>query len=166
MKSLNQHLEEINNMRKELASIEAEVDKLLEQCKPQPKFEYPIYMQSKRNKEVVKFTKLNTGKVVVLSNDCSASIGHVADNFVPHTDYSHWQPIVFDKERGIADKQLCECWDADDTHKRVLKFYDAINKCAFMYNGNRNDGDYDNYLPIPYSNYPQWAIEAEEALED
>jgi hypothetical protein len=166
MKSLDQHLEEINNMRKEIKLLEALLNELSEQCKQQTEFEYPIYMQSKRNKEVVKFTKLNTGKVVVLSDDCSASIGHVADNFVPHTDHSHWQPIVFDEERGIADKQLCECWDKDYTAGRALRFYSAKNKCAYTVDGKKACIPYDNYLPISYADYPDWAIEAEKTLED
>jgi hypothetical protein len=166
LKSLDQHLEEINNMRKEIKLLEALLNELSEQCKQQTEFEYPIYMQSKRNKEVVKFTKLNTGKVVVLSDDCSASIGHVADNFVPHTDHSHWQPIIFDEERGIADKQLCECWDDAHTHARALRFYDAEHECAYSCQGNQSLISWDNYRPIPYADYPDWAIEAEKTLED
>jgi hypothetical protein len=167
MKSLDQHLEEINNMRKELASIEAEVDKLREQCKQKPGFKYPIYMQSKHNKEVVKFTSLTTGVVVVASKFSSdRSVGYRASDWVEHTNTATWQPIAFDEQLGIADKQLCECWDNGYTSGRALRFYSAKNKFAYTVEGKKAWVHYDNYLPIPYADYPDWAIEAEKTLED
>jgi hypothetical protein len=138
MKSLDQHLEEINNMRKELASIEAEVSKLREQCKQQPKFEYPIYMQAINSKQVVKFTDLKAGFVVVrgvFENNCP--VGTYMTGYIPHTDVTEWQPIVFDEKRGIADKQLCECWDNGYTSGRALRFYSAKNKFAYTVDGKK-----------------------------
>ena len=117
-----QQIDRINNMRKQLELLEAELNELREQCKQQPEFEYPIYMQSKVSKVVVKFTGLTSGEVVV------AGIGVYVvypNGWIPHTDVTEWQPISFDKERGIADKQLVECWDDAHTHARALRFYDA-----------------------------------------
>jgi hypothetical protein len=167
MKSLDQHLEEINNMRKELALIEAEVDKLREQCKQQLKFEYPIYMQAINSKQVVKFTDLKAGFVVVrgvFENNCP--VGTYMTGYIPHTDVTEWQPIAFDEERGIADKQLVECWDGAHTHARAFRFYDAEHECAYSCQGNQSLISWDNYRPISYADYPDWAIEAEKTLED
>jgi hypothetical protein len=168
MKSLDQHLEEINNMRKELALIEAEVDKLLEQCKQKPGFKYPIYMQAIYSRQVIKFTSLNSGTVVVQGKYASNSpVGQVIQiPSLPHTNTEHWQPIAFDEERGIADKQLVECWDNAHTHARAFRFYDAEHECAYSCQGNQSLISWDNYRPIPYADYPDWAIEAEKTLED
>ena len=164
MKSLDQHLEEINNMRKQLELLEAELNELREQCNQKPELEYPLYMQSKDNKAVIKFTGLTTGVVVTACKFNSK--GYFTDDWVEHTDTDHWQPIIFDEARGIADKQLCECWGGVDSHMRYLKFYDALNHSSFNFKGQRYGDVYNNYRPIPYADYPDWAIEAEKTLQD
>jgi hypothetical protein len=165
--NLEQQISRIKNVRKQLGLLEAELNELREQCKQQPEFEYPIYVQSKHNKSVIKFTGLTTGVVVVsgkyLSDDL---VGIERTNLCQHTNTNYWQPIAFDKECGIADKQLCECWNDMDTHSRSLRFYDAKNKTTFLYNGVRDAHGWGNYRPIPYADYPEWAIEAEKTLED
>jgi hypothetical protein len=154
------------NIEQQIEHLQSQIDKLREQCKQKPEFEYPIYMQYKHCSQVVEFTGLRSGIVVVKGNRSnSEEVGHFSVAWIPHTD-DRWQPIAFDEERGIADKQLCECWDGDDTHRRVLKFYDVKNECSFSYDGKRNGLDYNNYHPIPYADSPEWAIEAEKTLED
>jgi hypothetical protein len=74
--------------------------------------------------------------------------------------------IAFDEERGIADKQLVECRYNAYPYVRHLRFYDAVNRCTFSAIGNRGGGEADNYRPIPYAEYPDWATEAERTLED
>ena len=86
--------------------------------------------------------------------------------YIPHTDVTEWKPIVFDEKRGIADKQLVECWGEGYTHCRLFRFYDAINKHTYDCYGNRKGASWENYRPIPYVDYPEWAIEAEKTLED
>ena len=86
--NIKQQIDRINNVRKQLELLEAELNGLREQCRQQPEFEYPIYMQGKQYKTVVKFTGLTCGEVMV-SGDSGRPIypvGHVADNWIPHTD--------------------------------------------------------------------------------
>lgn len=63
------------------------------------------------------------------------------------------------------DKQLCWCWNNDESHKRTMKFYDKENKVTYYYDGKRHGNRFENYEPIPREEYPQWAIEAEKTLE-
>jgi hypothetical protein len=71
-----------------------------------------------------------------------------------HSNSSNWQPISFDKERGIADKQLVECWDDAHTHARALRFYDAEHECVYGCDGKQFlISLWDNYRPIPYAEY-------------
>ena len=155
------------NIEQQIEQLQSQIDALRKQYKQQSEFEYPIYMQWLQDKAVVKFTSKNTGVVVVAGNSGSemSSLGFSFGKWIPHTDENFWQPTTFDEERGIADKQLCECWGTF-THQRLLRFYDAKNKSTFSHIGTRNDHDYDNYRPIPYAEYPDWAIEAEKTLED
>jgi hypothetical protein len=164
---VEQQISRINTMREQLELLEAEFNWLCEKCKQQPDFKYPIYMQWLQDKAVVKFIAKNTGVVVVAGSSGSemTSLGFSFDKWIPHTDENFWQPIVYDEERGIADKQLCECSESD-THIRIVGFYDAKNKCLFSFNGRRNGFSYDNYCPIPYVKYPDWAKEAQSTLED
>lgn len=64
----------------------------------------------------------------------------------------------------FKDKDLLECWDNDDTHKRTLRFWDNQNKNCFYYDGRRNGGTYHNYRKI--TPLPDWAIEAQKTLQD
>jgi hypothetical protein len=151
----------IEYLEKQLAILEM-------QCKQQPEFEYPIYMQSKEHKRVVKFTGRTDGCLVVADEKGtdSKNIDRFGSNWISHTDENHWQPITFDEERGIADKQLVDCYISLWSHVHALAFYDAVNECTFDRFGNRNGSLYDKYHPIPYADYPDWAIEAEKTLED
>jgi hypothetical protein len=164
--NIEPQIERIINMRNQLELLEAELNELREHCKQQPEFEYPIYMQLIEDKSVVEFTDLNEGTVVVRGkNIFSRAIGYFSTEFADHTDTSVWQPIVFDEERGIADKQLCECGN-HESYVRVLAFYDAVNKRTFSNDGVRIGYSWDNYRPISYAEWPDWAIEAESTLGD
>jgi hypothetical protein len=123
-------------------------------------------MQSKHHKRVVKFTGITDGYLVVAdkTGGDSERLGDFSESWINHTNTDHWQPIAFDEELGIAHKQLCECWQNENTHMRVLRFYDAINKRTFDSYGNNEGVKMDNYLPISYADYPDWAIEAEKTL--
>jgi hypothetical protein len=165
--NFDQQISCINNMRKQLELLEVELNELREESKQKIDITYPIYMQAKNNKQVVKFTGLNSITVLVQGIDeHSQKVGFKSDSYIPHTNTDYWQPIAFDETRGIADKQLCECWARWYTHSRVLRFYDALNRCAFNNEGKRDGNVWDNYRPIPYADYPDWAIEAEKTLRD
>jgi hypothetical protein len=166
--NIEPQIERINNMRKQLELLEAELNVLSEQCKHQHQleFEYPIYMQHRYGRQVIKFTDMHEGTVVVKGiTKGSETVGTSSRNFVQHTNRVEWQPIVFDEERGIADKQLCECGN-HKSYVRVLAFYDAVNKRTFSNDGVRIGYSWDNYRPISYAEWPDWAIEAESTLGD
>jgi hypothetical protein len=63
-------------------------------------------------------------------------------------------------------KQLCECWMNEWTHGRKYKFYDGINDRTYFDTGKPNGAKFDNMIPIPYDQYPDWAIPASKTLED
>jgi hypothetical protein len=145
-----------------LEDIQQEIDRLRNQTNASI---YPLYMKLNNTGDIVKFTSLRSGTVVSEGSRSEFVLGYWSHDWRSHKDPKYWTPVVYDEERGIFDKQLCECWNKEDTHQRFLQFYDAINKGAYMYNGNRNDGNYDRYKPIPRNEYPQWAIDAEKTLE-
>lgn len=161
--NVEQQISRINNMRKQLDLLEAELNELSEHCK-QPEFEYPLYMRAIKINLIVKFTRLREGYLVDDERG-GRDIGQFLCGFHPHTDTDHWQPIAFDEKLEIADKQLCECWN-HESKVRVLAFYDAVNKLTFSSDGTRIGNRWDNYRPIPYAEWPQWAIEAVKTLED
>ena len=68
------------------------------------------------------------------------------------------------KKQDFFDGQLVWCWDDDDTHSIILRFYDAKNKCSYQFDGTRGGHDYNNYEPFE-GNYPDWALEAFQTLE-
>jgi hypothetical protein len=155
------------NIEQKIELLQAQLDELREQHKNQcAELDYPVYMQHNSTRAVVKFTGLTEGVVVVAQLGWLYTIGTVSDVWTPHTDRKIWTPILFDEERGIADKQLCECWHNHHKSGRVLQFYDAINRRAYTPDGVRDGIDWENYRQIPYNNYPEWAWDAQYTLED
>lgn len=63
------------------------------------------------------------------------------------------------------DKQLIWAWNDHVLYRRILTFYDSKNKCCFDGNGERDGNYYDNYAPFE-GEWPQWAKNALEELED
>ena len=156
------------NIEQKIELLQAQLDELREQQTPQcAEFDYPVYMQHNSTRAVVKFTGLTEGVVVVAQLGWLYTIGTVSDVWTPHTDRKIWTPILFDEERGIADKQLCEVWDNSTTHVRCMRFYDAINKGGYSKEGKRDSPlSFGNYTPIPYNDYPEWAWDAQYTLDD
>ena len=150
---------------KELEQKYLELGKEIEALKKQSEKEeitYPIYCKLKVSSLVVKFTGLTTGELVI-GNEYQ-KVGKKYNKWIEHTDTKTWQQLEVCEETGFFDGQLVWCWDNDDTHSRDLKFYDAKNKCTYIFNG-KNDGcNYDNYKPFE-GNYPDWALEALQTLE-
>lgn len=65
------------------------------------------------------------------------------------------------------DKDLVWSWDDKILCARTASFYDARNNCTFYPStGNRKGYSYKNYEVIPRDQWPEWAIEAYEYLED
>ena len=79
-------------------------------------------------------------------------------------DYENWA-IVYE-EWVPEDKELVWCWDNNAPFCRELRFYDSKNNCTFQAVTGKREGDsYDNYAPYE-GEWPQWAKEAYEMLED
>lgn len=83
--------------------------------------------------------------------------------YLEHNHPCTWATIV--KEHKLQHKQLIWAWDYGYTHGKHLLFYDAINNCCFSHMGKNNGSYYDNYLPYE-GEYPKWAIEAQNTLQD
>ena len=151
---------------KELEQKYLELGKEIEAIKKQniekEEFTYPIYCKLKVSSLVVKFTALQTGEVVM--NNRYYSVGYKCDDWREHTDTIVWEQLDVCEKTGFFDGQLVWCWDNSDTHFRVLKFYNAKNKCTYQFNGIKNGAKYDNYEPFE-GNYPDWALEAFQTLE-
>lgn len=150
---------------KELEQKYLELGKEIETLKKQSnneEFKYPIYCKLKELSLVVKFTDLRTGEVVV--NSKYSKLGERNNEWRTHTDINTWQQLNVCEKTGFFDGQLVWCWDNDDTHTRDLKFYDAKNKCTYIFNGKRDGCNYDNYESFE-GNYPDWALEAFQTLE-
>ena len=155
----------IVNIDQQIVELQNQINALqkLRSCRDAVK--YPIYKQHKSSKQIVKFTRLQTGTVVVKGREKHHDdVGFSSNEYIPHTHTGTWVDILFDEKAGIVDKQLCECWN-DCSFTRSLCFYDAANKCTFTETGSRNGCRYDNYQPIAYVDYPRWAIEAKSTLD-
>jgi hypothetical protein len=66
----------------------------------------------------------------------------------------------------LEHKQFCECWNHVWTHRRDLRFYDKISDATFDQRGNPDGPQYDHYRPILREDWPDWAKEQYETLED
>lgn len=109
----------------------------------EPEFTYPMYFKC-INGIIAKFTAIDTFEYMQDSYG-SSKVGEVVANATPHTKINVWTQIAFDEERGIWDKAVVSCWDNNDTCSEVIKFYDAINKTTFQYDGCRKGHKYDSY---------------------
>lgn len=151
---------------KELEQKYLELGKEIEALKKQSEKEestYPIYCKLKDSSLVVKFTDLRTGDVVV--NNKYQQVGKKRNDWVEHTDADTWQQLAVCEKTGFFDGQLVWCWDNANTHSRILRFYDVKNKCTYCYNGTKDGNCYSNYKPFE-GNYPDWALEAFQNLEE
>ena len=150
---------------KELEQKYLELGKEIEALKKQSEkeeFKYPIFCKLKDSSLVVKFTDLRTGEVVV--NNINHDVRTKISDYRTHKNTNVWQKLDVCKKTGFFDGQLVWCWDNNETHFRLLRFYDVKNKCVYQVNGNRDGVIYDNYESFE-GNYPDWALEAFQTLE-
>ena len=115
---------------KELEQKYLELGKEIEALKKQSEEEeikYPIFCKFKDSSLVVKFTGLQSGKVVI--NAYYRNVGENRYDWIKHTDTNPWQQLDVCEKTGFFDGQLVWCWDDDETHSIILRFYDAKNKC-------------------------------------
>ena len=138
-----------------------EIEALKKQNTEEEEIAYPIYCKLKDSSLVVKFTELQSGEVVI--NNKYYKVGETSSEWRNHLETNVWQQLDVCEKTGFFNGQLVWCWDNDDTHSRDLKFYDAKNKCTYIFNGKKDGCVYDNYEPFE-GNYPEWALEAFKTL--
>ncbi|MDD2267848.1 hypothetical protein [Sulfuricurvum sp.] len=127
---------------------------------------YPKFFRHRTFGYIVKFTSLEYGELMTKCYG-ACEVGHNY-GWTAHTDKDVWEEIPYDKITGFYHKQLVWCWDNDNTHAKVLRFYDATNGRAFNDDGKSHGCCYDNYKPYDWScaYINKWAIEAVKTLED
>lgn len=154
-------MKNLKELEQKYLELEKEIKALKKQLKKEES-EYPIFCKLKESSLVVKFTDLRTGEVVV--NNINHDVRTKISDYRTHKNNDVWQQLDVCEETGFFDGQLVWCWDNDDTHCRKLKFYDAKNKCTYMFDGIKDGSDYDNYKPFE-GNYPDWALKAFQTLQ-
>ena len=155
-------MKNLKELEQKYLELVKEIEAIKKQNSEKEEFNYPIYCKHKNSSLVVKFTGLQTGGVVV--NTYTHNVGENRYDWIKHTDENEWQRLDVCTETGFFDGQLVWCWDNVDTHFRILKFYDAKNKCTYIFNGKKDGCNCDNYEPFE-GNYPYWALEAFQTLE-
>lgn len=125
--------------------------------------EYPVfcYLFDSDKPIIVRFDGLKSGEVI---KQGSLEFGHKADDWNPCTNKNIWEPLSYNKERGLYHTQLVWVWDKSIKGHRVLCFYNAVNDSTFNYKCELNGVKWNNYEPYQ-GEWPQWAIEAHKTLE-
>ncbi len=137
----------------------AELEEALKEF-DKPEFEYPMAFMSKHtNGLIVLFDGISLGKVV--SKVPKYDIGYTSVYWTKHTDTDVWQQIPYDKERGFYHGQMIYCWYNDCTHCVHIRFYNAIDKCTFDYDGELAGSYFDNYS----ATMPEFIDKAYDTLE-
>jgi hypothetical protein len=147
----------------ELAEVARGLLEGIEKLKNEDKFEYPIFKKNSLG-TIHRFTDITTS-IIVFTNDTKVVVGVEMENRIKHTDTKIYSDVPYNKERDLYHGQVCYAWDDKDTHKIIIRFYDAINDCAFDYAGKSCGIKYDNYKAVPYEHIPQRMIEAYSSLE-
>ena len=155
-------MKNLKELEQKYLELGKEIEALKNQVTEKEEITYPIYCRGKETNCVVKFKSLSEG-VYVIQNEFR-EVGENTKTVIRHSDTNSWQQLDVCKETGFFDGQLVWCWDNDDTHTRILKFYDVKYKCSYQFDGCRKGHVFDNYEPFK-GNYPQWALEAFKTLE-
>ena len=155
-------MKNLKELEQKYLELGKEIEALKKQNIEKEKFEYPIYCKLKDSSLVVEFKGLRKGKPVV--NNTFNNVGEKAFTWQNHSETNTWQQLDVCEKTGFFDGQLVWCWEDDDTHVRILRFYDVKNKCTYIFNGKKDGCNYDNYAPFE-GNYPDWALEAFQTLE-
>jgi hypothetical protein len=155
------HKIKVNNVEIELTE---EMIKEIKALPDEPEFEYPLFMKSDVTGRIVRFDGLQE-RTTVWDWICSEGVGKQVHTSIPHTNTTTWEPVPYDKERGLWHGQPVMAWNYDDTHERRVRFYDAINKRTFRFDGNMKGYTYSNIEAIPSEEYKPWMFEAYKTLE-
>ena len=155
-------MKDLKELEQKHLELGKEIEALKKQNTEKKEITYPIYCKSIGSSLVVEFTRLNEGKVVV--NSRYDSIGEYRTNWHDYNNNNVWQQLDVCEKTGFFDGQLVWCWEDDDTHSRVLRFYEVKRKGTYKFDGTQDGHTYDNYEPFE-GNYPDWALEAFQTLE-
>ena len=155
-------MKNLKELEQKYLELGKEIEALKKQNIEKEEFTYPIYCKLKDSSLVVKFKGLRQGKTVV--NNTFNNVGFKPSSWQNHSDTNIWQQLEVCEKTGFFDGQLVWCWDNDDTHTIILRFYDAKRKCPYQFDGTINGYSYNNYEPFE-GNYPDWALEAFQTLE-
>ena len=155
-------MKNLKELEQKYLELGKEIEALKKQSTEKEEITYPVYCKLKNSSLVVKFTGLESGEVVV--NTYPHNVGDKGNDWRKHTDTTVWQQLDVCEKTGFFDGQLVWCWDNNDTHYRMLKFYDVKNECTYYYNGSKGGITYSKYEPFE-GNYPDWALEAFQTLE-
>ena len=155
-------MKNLKELEQKYLELGKEIEALKKQNTEKEEITYPIYCKLKDSSLVVKFTELQSGEIVINNN--YYNVGNKNTDWRSHTDTYIWQQLDVCKETGFFDGQFVWCWDNDDTHTRILKFYDVKYKCSYQFDGCRKGHVFDNYEPFE-GNYPDWALEAFQTLK-
>ena len=155
-------MKNLKELEQKYLELGKEIEALKKQNTEKKEIKYPIYCKSINSSLVVKFTGLESGELVVNSNHFK--IEEASNTWRAHTDIKTWQQLDVCKETGFFDGQLVWCWEDDDTHSRLLRFYEAKHKGTYQFDGTRCGTRFNNYEPFE-GNYPDWALEAFQTLE-
>ena len=149
-----------NTTEETIAELRAKINELEASLKVD-KFDYPICKKSKISETIVLFDGLKKGKVL-FQGDSMTEKGYYGLIWTPHTDTKIWEDYPYDKERNLYHKQMVYCFNNNYTHSVNIRFYNAINKCAYNTNGTNYNATYHNYS----AEIPEFLKEAYKTLKD
>lgn len=154
-------MKNLKELEQKYLELGKEIEALKKQNTEEEEIAYPIYCKLKGSSLVIKFKGLRQGKTVV-----NNTFNNVGDKYswTIHTETKTWQQLDVCEKTGFFDGQLVWCWEDDDTHSRVLRFYEVKRKGTYMFDGIKGGHAYDNYEPFE-GNYPDWALEAFQTLK-
>ena len=155
-------MKNLKELEQKYLELGKEIEALKKQNTEKEETKYPIYCKLKDSSLVVKFTGLTTGELAI--GNKYQKVREKCNEWIKHTDAKYWQQLDVCEKTGFFDGQLVWCWEDDDTHSRVLRFYEVKRKGTYKFDGTQDGHAYDNYEPFE-GNYPDWALEAFQTLE-
>ena len=155
-------MKNLKELEQKYLELGKEIEALKKQNTEEEEIAYPIYCKLKDSSLVVKFKGLRQGKTVV--NNTFNNVGNKSSIWQNHLETNVWQQLDVCEKTGFFDGQLIWCWEDDDTHSRVLRFYEVKRKGTYKFDGTQDGHAYDNYEPFE-GNYPDWALEAFQTLK-
>ena len=147
---------------KDLQALEEQYKKLgeeIEKLKTKPQKTFKLNIHSGL---IIGESKGSRGRVA--KQDSIYDVGD-EDTWHDTDNTNNWVDLPICFETGFYHKQLVWCWYNDNTHRRELRFYNAINNCTFTPNGYCKGMRFSNYALFE-GNWPDWALEAFKTLKD